>query len=133
MTNKAVGTFEVSIKPVGSTEAAASGATLGRMSLDKQYSGGLVAKATGEMLTAMSAVKGSGSYVAVEKVTGTLDGRKGSFAFVHQGTMNRGAQQLSIAIVPDTGTDELTGITGRLLITITGGQHFYEVEYTLPQ
>jgi hypothetical protein len=132
MTHKAAGTFDVSLKPQDTPDSG-PGATLGRMTIEKQYHGDLVAQAKGEMLTAMAPTKGSGTYVAVEKVTGTLNGRKGSFAMHHSGTMHRGAQQLAIVIVPDSGTEELAGIAGRLLLRIAEGKHFYEIEYTLPQ
>lgn len=132
MTHRAAGTFEVSLMPLGERDAT-PGTSLGRMSLDKQYQGDLVAVAKGEMLTAMTETKGSAGYVAIERVIGTLNGRKGSFVFQHTGTMNRGAQQLSITIVPDSGTDELAGIAGRLLLKIADGKHFYEIEYALPQ
>ena len=109
------------------------GATLGRMSLDKQFFGDLAAIGKGEMLTAVTDVKGSAGYVAVERVTGTLHGRKGSFVFQHAGTMNRSAQELSITVVPDSGTDELTGIAGKFTLDIVDGKHFYAFDYSLPQ
>jgi len=101
------------------------------MSLDKQYSGDLDATARGEMLSYMSGVKGSAGYVAMERVTGTLAGRSGSFVLQHSATMNRGVPQLSVTVVPDSGADELTGIAGSLTIVIEGGKHSYEFEYTL--
>jgi hypothetical protein len=85
------------------------------------------------MLTAMTPVKGSAGYVAIEKVTGTLHGRTGSFVFQHTGTMDHGAQSLSITVVPDSGTGALTGISGTFRLTIVDGQHLYEFEYELPQ
>ena len=104
------------------------------MSLDKQFHGELEATSVGEMLTAMSgSVQGSGAYVAVERVTGTLHGRNGSFALHHTGVMNRGVPQLTIMVVPDSGTGELTGLTGKLNIRIEpDGKHFYDFEYELP-
>jgi len=105
-------------------------ATLGRFSLDKQFHGELEATGRGEMLTA-GRVEGSGGYVAIERVTGRLHGRAGSFVLQHTGTMQPGALQLSITVVPDTGTGELAGLAGKLAIEITGGQHFYDFEYTL--
>ena len=81
------------------------------------------------MLTAMTPVKGSAGYVAIERVTGTLAGKQGSFALQHTGTMDRGAQQLRISVVPDSGTGDLTGLTGELTIQIAGGQHSYEFQY----
>jgi hypothetical protein len=123
------GTFEVKTTPRvpdGEPEA------LGRMSLDKVYRGDLEGTGRGEMLTAMSGVEGSGAYVAVEVVRGALRGRRGSFALQHRGVMTRGAPELAIAIVPDSGTEGLAGISGRLGIEIRDGKHFYELEYELP-
>lgn len=104
------------------------------MSLEKQFHGQLEGTSLGEMLTAMSTtVQGSGAYVAVERVTGKLAGRSGSFALHHTGVMNRGVPQLTITVVPDSGTGELTGIIGELKIRIEpGGKHLYEFEYELP-
>ena len=132
MTKHASGTFEVSLKPQSPSEELV-GASVGHMSLDKQFAGDLVAIGKGEMLTAITQTKGSAGYVAIERVTGTLHGRKGSFVFQHSGTMDRGAQQLSITVVPDSGTEELAGITGRFTLNIVDGKHFYEFEYSLPQ
>jgi len=106
------------------------GATLGRMSIDKQFHGGLEASSTGEMLSAITSVKGSAGYVAIERVTGTLAGRNGTYTLQHSGAMTRGAQQLTITVVPDSGTG---GLTGRMAIRIeTGGKHFYGFDYELP-
>jgi hypothetical protein len=128
----AKGAFDVKIAPLTLSDVAA-GPSLGRMSVDKVYHGDLEGTGKGEMLTAMSAdVKNSGTYVAVERVEGTLAGHKGSFCLQHLGIMNRGAQNLSIGIVPDSGTGELKGITGTLNIRIEeGGKHFYDLEYKL--
>ena len=131
MSREAKGTFEVSMKPESSEET--SGVTLGRMALDKQYQGDLVATGTGEMLTAMTQTKGSASYAAFELVTGTLHGKEGSFVLHHQGTMNRGEQELTISIVPDSGSGELQGISGQCKIEISEGKHFYELSYSLPE
>ncbi len=121
------GAFDVKLTPQSTDPV------LGRMTADKQYHGDLDGTGTGEMLTGMTPVKDSAVYVAVERVTGTLNGRRGSFILSHIGTMNRGAQQLSITIVPDSGTDQLTGITGKMSITIDkDGKHFYALEYALP-
>jgi hypothetical protein len=128
----ATGIFEVKINP--QSEDKGEGSTMGRMSLDKQYHGDLEATAKGEMLYASSTgVQGSGSYVAVERVTGKLNGKTGSFALAHKGTMAGGKQQMDIAIVPDSGAGELAGISGTVKIIITAdGKHSYELEYTLP-
>jgi hypothetical protein len=124
----AKGTFDVKVAPAAEDQADSS--TLGRYSLDKQYHGDLDATAKGEMLTAIDG-KGSGAYVAVERVTGTLNGRKGSFVLVHKGTMAHGSTQLEITVVPDSGMDQLTGISGKLNIIIADGKHSYNFEYSL--
>lgn len=106
---------------------------LNRMVIDKEYHGDLAAIGKGQMLTAGTAVKGSGAYVAIEKVSGTLKGRKGSFILQHMGTMNQNKPDLTIIVVPDSGTDELVGISGKMNINIApDGKHSYELEYTLP-
>lgn len=128
----AKGSFTVETKPQSEPDAH-EGVTLGRMSLDKRFEGDLVATGRGEMLTALTSVKGSAGYVALERVTGTLQGRQGSFVFQHSGTMDRKAQQLSITVVPDSGTGELAGITGTFRLNIVAGKHFYEFEYSLPR
>src|SRR5206468_12295722 len=105
---------------------------LNRMTLDKQYHGDLEATAIGQMLTAGTDVKGSGAYVAIEKVSGTLEGKKGTFILQHAGTMTREVPDLAIVVVPDSGTGELEGISGKMKIKFAeGGKHFYELEYTI--
>jgi hypothetical protein len=131
MTKHATGIFEVKVIP-NAPEDKADGSTLGQMSLDKQYHGELDGTSKGQMLTAGTDVKGSAGYVAMERFTGTLNGRKGSFVLQHTGTMNRGALQLSITVVPDSGTGELVGLTGKMAIIIADGKHSYDFEYTLP-
>jgi hypothetical protein len=106
---------------------------LGRMRIEKVYRGALEAVARGEMLTAGTTVPGSAGYVAVERVDGTLEDRAGTFVLQHSATMTRGAPQLSIGVVPDSGTGELIGLVGRMTIEITGGKHYYVFEYTLPE
>ncbi len=130
--NRAVGTFEVKLAPLD-TYNRDTGALAGRMSLDKQFRGELEATGKGEMLTAGTDVKGSAAYVAIERVTGTLRGRSGSFALHHTGIMNRGVPTLTIAVVPDSGTGRLAGISGRMAIIIADGNHSYEFDYTLPE
>jgi hypothetical protein len=127
---RASGTFTVKLTPQAITDD--GGGLLGRMSVDKQFSGDLQGTSKGEMLSAMTAVQNSAGYVAIERVTGTLHGRRGSFVLQHSGTMTRGAPGLTISVVPDSGTDELAGLNGTMTITITEGRHFYEFEYTLP-
>ena len=128
MESRVRGEFEVKLTPC---EGAADG--LGRMSIEKRYTGALEASARGEMLTASTEVAGSAGYVAVERVDGSLGGREGTFLLQHSATLTRGAPQLSIGVVPDSGTGELVGLVGRMTIEITGGKHFYVFEYTIPR
>lgn len=128
---RAAGSFVVKMAPLPLADANAP-ATSGRMSLDKTFSGDLVATAKGEMLTAGTAIKGSAGYVAIDHVTGMLAGRSGSFMLQHTGTMHRGAPTLSITVVPDSGTGQLAGLAGKLAIVLEDGQHRYEFDYTLP-
>ena len=128
----ATGTFEVKVTPQKPDNAPAEAAGLGRMSLDKVFHGGIEGTSKGEMLSSMSPVKGSAGYVAMERVTGTLDGKKGSFVLQHTATMDRGAPSLSITVVPDSGTEELVGLTGSMKIDIADGKHSYSFSYTLP-
>ena len=101
------------------------------MSLDKQFRGDMEGTSKGQMLAAQTAVKGSAGYVAMELVTATLHGRRGTFVLQHTGTMNRGQPQLSVTVVPDSGTGDLTGISGKLAILIANGRHSYEFDYSL--
>ena len=129
MTNHAKGDFEVKLTPlVSETEPA-----IGRMSIDKQFHGDLEGSSKGEMTSFMSSVKGSAGYVAMEKVTGTLKGRKGTFVLQHSATMTRGTPEMSVSVVPDSGTDQLVGLTGKLKIIIADGKHSYEFNYALPE
>lgn len=124
------GSFDVTLTPQTTDES--SGITLGRTAIDKQFHGPLEGTSKGEMLTALTSVKGSAGYVAIERVTGTLGGRTGTFVLQHDATMTRGAPQLAIVVVPDSGTGELEGLTGTMGIRIEGGKHFYDFEYTIP-
>jgi hypothetical protein len=129
----AKGSFEVTVTQQGA-EDKAEGSTLGRWSGEKKFHGDLEGTSELQMLTAGTNVKGSAGYVAMERVTGTLEGRQGSFVLQHSGTMNRGALQLSVSVVPDSGTGQLEGIGGTMTIKIeAGGKHFYEFDYTLPE
>ncbi len=130
MTARAAGTFDVALKPMPEDQAAGD-ANLGRMSIDKTYHGDLEATGKGQMLTAMTAVQGSAGYVAIERVSGALEGRKGAFTLQHSGTMKRGEPRLIIEVVPDSGEGELAGIAGQMTIEITEGAHSYVFEYTL--
>jgi hypothetical protein len=129
---RATGSFEVSLQPLPNTEVTADN-QFGRLLLNKTFSGDLTATARGQMLSAMTTVKGSAGYVAIDHVTGELDGHKGSFVLQHSGSMNRGAQSLSIMVVPDSGTGELGGISGTLSINIIDGKHFYDFIYSFLQ
>ena len=134
MTQHAKGWFEVKLTPQKPDNKEAESANFGRMSIDKQFRDDLEGTSKGEMLGAMTDIKGSAGYVAMERVTGKLQGRSGTFVLQHSGTMTRGALQLSITVVPDSGTDGLAGLTGAMTIKIEdGGKHFYEFEYTLPE
>jgi len=130
---RAKGEFDVKLNPIASyAPDSPEGPPLGRLSIDKHFRGDLEATSIGEMLTAGAVVKGSAAYVAVERVTGTLNGKTGSFALHHTGVMTRGAGELTIVVAPDSGTGELTGLTGEMAIIITDGKHSYEFEYQLP-
>jgi hypothetical protein len=132
MSAHAIGPFEVKLVP---QEDTSGDPTLGRMTIDKQFHGDIEGTSKGQMLTAATGVKGSAGYVAIERVTGTLrtpnGARTGSFALQHTGTLTRGAPQLSVTVVPDSGTGQLTGLTGKMAINIADGKHSYDFEYTL--
>jgi hypothetical protein len=127
---QAKGTFEVKVTPQAPEDK--DDPNLGRFLLDKQFHGDLEGTSKGQMLTAGTAVKGSAGYVAIEKVRGSLRGRAGTFVLQHIGTMTRGAPELSVAVVPDSGTGQLAGISGKMNIIIADGKHSYEFEYTIP-
>lgn len=127
VTQHAKGEFEVKIAPISGPDEA-----LGRMSLDKIFHGDLDATSTGQMMANRDESTGTAVYVAIETVTGTLAGHKGSFMLAHRGMMNKGGQELSVVVVPASGTGALAGLTGDLDIIIEGGKHFYEFSYTLP-
>jgi Protein of unknown function (DUF3224) len=130
MPNHAAGTFDVKLTP----QTEGTDATLGRMTIDKQYHGDLEGTSKGQMLTGMTETKGSAAYVAIEKVTGTLRGRAGTFILQHMGTMNRGVPHLTVTVVPDSGTGELTGLNiSNFILKIDEGKHSYDFEYTLPE
>lgn len=132
VTKRASGTFEVKITPLPAEENVGD-PLIGRLALEKQYAGGLTGTSKGQMLGIGTAIKESGGYVAAERFIGTLDGKKGSFSLQHSGTMQGGKFQLHVIVVPDSGTDELSGISGKLIIKIEGRKHFYEFEYSLPR
>ena len=132
MTNHASGNFEVKMTPQAPADQSKSVA-VGKFSLEKQFHGDLEGTSKGEMLAVGTTVKGSAGYVAMEQVTGTLNGRSGAFALQHTGTMTRGAPQLSVTVVPDSGTGQLTGLAGKMTINIVDGKHLYEFEYTITE
>jgi hypothetical protein len=129
--SRATGTFEVKLAP---QEASAEGqqAAVGRMSIDKQFSGDLVGSSKGEMLMVQTAVKGSAGYVALERVTGTLAGRSGTFLLQHTGLMAQGTPSLTVTVIPDSGTADLVGLSGSMNIDLSTGAHLYTFDYTLP-
>jgi Protein of unknown function (DUF3224) len=135
MSEHANGTFEVSLKPQplfhSEAQVEKTMALLGRLTIDKTFHGDLSATSTGEMLSARTNVKESAGYVAIELVSGTLHRRKGTFVLQHSSTMNKGAFQQSITVVPDSGTDELVGLSGSMTILNNDGKHSYEFDYNL--
>jgi hypothetical protein len=122
----AKGTFEVKLVPQADADT-----SVGRMSIDKQFQGDIAGTSKGMMLAAMTAVPNSAGYVAIEKVTGTLHGKRGTFVLQHSSTMARGVPTQSITVIPDSGTDELKGLSGSLVIIVEGKKHSYEFEYTI--
>jgi hypothetical protein len=133
MSLRASGPFEVKIDPQPADEKG-GGPAIGRMFLDKQFHGDLEATSRGTMLAAGTGAKNSsGGYVALEIVTGSLKGRAGTFVLQHSATMNRGIPQLSITVVPDSATGQLTGLAGKMNINVADGKHTYDFEYTLPE
>ncbi len=133
MAGRAGGTFDVKVKPLPNDEKV-EGLAVGRMSLDKQFEGDLEGTSKGEMMTVDTTVQGSAGYVAIERVTATLRGRSGTFTLLHRATMRRGGEfDMSIVVVPDSGTGQLAGLTGTMTIIIADGKHSYELDYTLPE
>lgn len=128
---RATGTFDIQLTPQPLAHADAD-AMLGRLSIDKQFHGDLDATSQGEMLSAGTSVEGSAGYVAIERVSGMLHGREGTFVLQHNATMTRGAPFLNIIVVPDSATGELVGLSGQMTINIVDGQHYYAFEYSVP-
>jgi hypothetical protein len=131
VSTQASGTFEVKVLPQPAEEKIGD-PTVGRLSIDKTFHGDLEATSKGQMLAVGTDVKGSAGYVAMERVAGTLHGHAGTFALQHSGTMTRGTPQLSVTVVPDSGTGELVGLAGKIEIKIVDGKHLYDFEYSLP-
>jgi hypothetical protein len=130
MTHFAKGEFEVKLVPQADERDVP---LLGRLTIDKVFHGDIAGTSQGQMLSAKTAVPASAGYVAIERVEATINGRMGSFILQHNATMNKGEPMLNVIIVPDSGTDELTGIAGKLNIIVKEKKHFYEMEYTLPE
>lgn len=125
------GPFSVKMTPSAMTEQP-DGTPLGRMTLDKRFKGDLDAESHGEMLAVRTATPGSAGYVAIEWVRGTLVGKRGTFALQHSGTMDRGVPSLDLHVIPDSGTEELTGLRGSMTIQHENDAHSYEFSFTLP-
>ena len=126
MGGHATGTFEVKLDP-----QAPDASGLGRLTIDKVFHGALEGTSWGQMLAASTETPGSAGYVAMERVTGSLSGRSGTFLLQHSGTMNRGAASLSVTVVPDSGTAQLTGLSGTFMIDIVDKQHRYTFDYEI--
>ena len=129
MANHAKGTFDVKLTPPAADDAAAG--PFGRLFINKQFHGELDGTSNGQMMALAPGPEGSGAYVALERVSGTLNGRRGSFVLQHSGTMTKGVPTMSVTVVPDSGTEQLTGMAGKMTIVIADGKHSYEIEYTL--
>jgi Protein of unknown function (DUF3224) len=130
MGKTASGTFEVKMTPQAAIDGIGD-PTVGRLAIDKRFQGDLDGTSKGEMLGTRTLVDGSAGYVAIERVTGTIHGRSGSFSLLHRGIMNRGNLEHSVTVIPDSGTGELASIAGTMTIKIDGGEHSYELEYSL--
>lgn len=128
---KATGTFDVKLQPLDSYATGDDGISLGRMSIDKSFQGDLTGQSLGQMLTAITAVEGSAGYVAIEQVSGTLHGKRGTFVLQHFGITNAAESRLVLEVVPDSGTGELVGIAGTMTIQNEGGQHSFLFDYSL--
>ena len=129
--NIITGQFTVALTPLDGYAKGKNGINLGRMSIDKTFTGKLNASSQGEMLSAMTPVQGSAGYVAIEQVIGELEGKKGSFVLQHFGTMDKGQDSLILTVISDSGTDELEGLAGSMKIRIENGVHYYDFQYTL--
>jgi uncharacterized protein DUF3224 len=127
---RARGDFVVTLTPQ-STDEITGGSTIARLAIDKQFTGDLIGVSKGEMLSAGTPIKGSAGYVAIERVVGALHGRTGTFVLQHSGTMTRGSPELTVSVVPDSGSGALTGLSGTMRIIIEGKRHSYEFDYTI--
>ncbi|KPH58613.1 hypothetical protein AMS58_17905 [Pseudoalteromonas porphyrae] len=131
VTHNVTGQFNVKLNPIEGYAKGIDGVNLGRMSIDKTFTGDLDATSTGEMLSAMTTTQGSAGYVAIEQVVGLLVGKQGSFVLQHFGTMDKGQDSLILNVVPDSGSNELAGLSGKMVIRIESGVHFYDFEFQL--
>ena len=132
MSQRAAGAFDVKVTPQKPDTQIARAANLARLTIDKRFHGDLEGISKGEMLATQTEVPGSAGYVALERVTGKLKGRAGSFVLQHSATMTRGSPKANIAVVPDSGTGELQGISGTMIITVgADGSHSYEFDYKI--
>lgn len=127
---KISGMFDVSLNPLESDLEVKNGLNFGMIAIDKTFHGTLNARSKDQMLNASTAIKDSAGYVAIEKVSGNLDGKDGSFLLQHYGIMNRGKNQLLLEVIPDSGTGRLTGTSGKMDIFVKDGKHLYVFEYT---
>jgi len=127
---RARGDFVVTLTPQ-STDEITGASTIARLAIDKQFTGDLIGVSKGEMLSAGTPIKGSAGYVAIERVVGALHGRTGTFVLQHSGTMTRGSPELTVSVVPDSGSGALTGLSGTMRIIIEGKRHSYEFDYTI--
>ncbi|MDH5393724.1 MAG: DUF3224 domain-containing protein [Gammaproteobacteria bacterium] len=125
------GKFDLTLKPLETYAEGINEVKLGRMAIDKTFYGGLSAVSKGEMLNALSSVEGSAGYVAIEQVTGTLEGKKGSFVLQHYGTMSSNGQYLILEVIPNSGSGELQELSGKMAIRIEDGQHYYDFDYEI--
>ena len=128
---RATGTFEVALQPLDSYTEGIEGMMLSRMSIEKTFSGDLVGTSKGEMLSVRTPVQSSAGYVAIEQVEGRLHDKSGTFVLQHFATMNDGENRQILEVVPDSGTGELTGLSGNMTIKVEDGKHYYELKYTL--
>ena len=132
MSQRAAGAFDVKVTPQKPDTQIARAANLGRLTIDKRFHGDLEGISKGEMLATQTDTPGSAGYVAMERVTGKLKGRAGSFVLQHSATMTRGSPKANISVVPDSGTGELQGISGTMIITVgADGSHSYEFDYKI--
>jgi hypothetical protein len=132
MSTRASGTFDVTMTPQPTGDSVAESG-IGTLTIAKRLHGDLEGTSVGVMVASRSPVEGSAGYVAMERITGALHGRRGSFVLQHIGTATRGALQLSVTVVPDSGTDELVGLSGRMAIIVAGGAHSYEFDYSIAE